>query len=354
LQAQRDASAARFPLNPIFIKEKTAMRVFASIFHLPVFKSYWSTLALFFILALASPSAQAQSLGYEGPTGVFVTPLALVSASPAKGLGQPSVAYHFLAGGPIIGDFSTVSITEGFAKRFEFGYTSEIHAGGATPYFPGTAGIVTAAGVPGSSLFASDLDIVHGKATIVAENAGKTKWVPAIAVGTIFRFNDHDVFNGPANGGAGTNGFSSHNADVYVVATKVVTQFTKKVPWLLSAGVRGTNASLWGLGGNAPDFSARAFGALAFIFTGPNKSTIILGSEVSQQPQRIKNPLGVNFDIPTSEVYAVRFVPSPKHKLNIDAGVLQAANKILALPTTPPGLYVNARSRVAFGISYGF
>jgi len=53
-------------------------------------------------------------------------------------------------------------------------------------------------------------------------------------------------------------------------------------------------------------------------------------------------------------VYAVRFVPSPKHKLNIDAGVLQAANKILWLPTNPPGLYVNARARVAFGISYGF
>jgi|CZKF01.1.fsa_nt_gi hypothetical protein len=330
------------------------MRIFAFIYHSPVFKSRWATFILLFALSFATLAAHAQSLGYEGPTGVFVTPIAFTSASPAKGLGKPSVSYHFLAGGPVIGDFSTVSTTVGFAKRFEFGYTSEIHAGGATQYFPGTAGIVTPAGVPGSSLFASDLDIVHGKATIVAENAGKTKWVPAIAVGTIFRFNDHDVFNGPANGGAGTNGYSSHNADVYVVATKVVTQFTKKVPWLISAGVRGTNASLWGLGGNAPDFSARAFGALAFVFTGPNKSTIILGSEVSQQPQRIKNPLGVNFDIPNSEVYAVRFVPSPKHKLNIDAGVLQAANKILALPTTPPGLYVNARARVAFGISYGF
>jgi hypothetical protein len=342
------------PFQHAFIKEKTTMRVFASSFQLPVSTNLFATLALLAALPFAAAATQAQSLGYEGPTGVFVTPIAYTSASPANGLGKPSVSFHFLAGGPVIGDFSTVSTTVGFAKRVEFGYTSEIHAGGATLYFPGTAGIVTAAGVPGSSLFASDLNIVHAKATIVAENAGKTKWVPAIAVGTIFRFNDHDVFNGPANGGAGTNGYSSHNADVYVVATKVVTQFTRKVPWLLSAGVRGTNASLWGLGGNAPDFTARGFGALAFIFTGPGKSTIILGSEVSQQPQRIKNPLGVNFDIPTSEVYAVRFVPSPKLKLNIDAGVLQAANKILTLPTTPPGLYVNARSRVAFGISYGF
>jgi hypothetical protein len=335
------------------------MRVSASSFASSVFAGFFAALALVFVL---TPAAQAQSLGYEGPTGVFVTPIAYTSASPAKGLGKPSVSYHFLAGGPVIGDFSTVSTTVGFAKRFELGYTSEIHAGGATQYFPGTAagdpgagkGIVTAAGVPASSLFASDLDILHGKATIVPENAGKAKWVPAIAVGAIFRFNDHDVFNGPANGGAGTNGYSSHNADFYVVGTKVIPQIIKKVPVLLSAGLRGTNASLWGLGGNAPDFVARGFGAAALVFTGPGKSTIILGSEISQQPQRIKNPLGVTFDIPTSEVYAVRIVPSPKHKLNIDAGVLQAANRILTLPTTPPGLYVNSRARVAFGISYWF
>jgi hypothetical protein len=329
------------------------MRFFAASQQSPVSKSLLASLALVAIL-ISATAARAQSLGYEGPTGVFVTPLAYTSASPANGLGKPSVSYHYLAGGPVIGDFSTISTTVGLAKRFEFGYTSEIHAGGATKYFPGTAGIVTANGVPGSSLFASDIDIVHGKATIIAENAGKSKWVPAVAVGAIYRFNDHDVFNGPANGGAGTGGYASNNADYYVVATKVVTQISKKVPVLLSAGVRETNAVLWGLGGDAPGYVARGFGALAFVFTGPGKSTIILGSEVSQQPQRIKNPLGVTFDIPTSEVYAVRFVPSPKHKLNIDAGVLQAANKILWLPTNPPGLYVNARARVAFGISYGF
>jgi hypothetical protein len=113
--------------QPDFIKEKIAMRVFASIFHLPVPKSLLAALALLISLPIAAHTAQAQSLGYEGPTGVFVTPLALVSPSPAKGLGQPSVAYHFLAAGPIVGDFSTVSVTEGFAQRFEFGYTHEIH-----------------------------------------------------------------------------------------------------------------------------------------------------------------------------------------------------------------------------------
>jgi hypothetical protein len=139
------------------------------------------------------------------------------------------------------------------------------------------------------------------------------------------------------------------------VATKVVTQIEKKVPILLNAGVRGTNSSLWGLGGNAPDFSARAFGAVAFVFTGPGKSAIILASEAAQQPQTIKTTSASDtssgvFDIPTSIDYALRVVPSPKHKLNIDLGVLQAAGRINANPTVD----LKARARLAFGISYGF
>jgi hypothetical protein len=309
------------------------MRVFASIFHSPVPRSLLAILALLIALPIAAHTAQAQSLGYEGPTGVFVTPIAYTSASPANGLGKPSVSYHFLAGGPVIGDFSTVSVTEGFAKRFEIGYTSEIHAG------PDPDG-----------LWNNDFDILHGKATVLAENSFKTKWVPAVSVGGIFRFNDHDAYDGATAAETGSTAQNQRNGDLYIVATKIVTQ-TKKVPLLLSAGVRGTDASLWGLGGNAPGFSARGFGALALVFTGPNKSTIIVGSEVSQQPQRIKVGQASALDIPTSEVYAVRIVPLPKYKLNIDAGVLHAGGNVSS-PGAP--LNLDARARVAFGISYGF
>lgn len=307
------------------------MRILSSSYS-PLITSRWTKAFLLAALSFAVHSGQAQSLGYEGPTGVFVTPLASTAASPAHGAGHPVIAYHLLAGGPVIGTWNTVSITEGFAKRFEVGYTREDHAAG------NTAGL--------SPLWTDGINIFHGKVNIVPENAGKTKWVPAISVGGIARTNDSNVFNG-ANGQTKTNG------DVYVVATKVVTQFDKKVPVLLNAGVRGTNASLWGLGGNAPDFSARAFGAVAFVFTGPGKSSIILASEAAQQPQKIKttSAAGVSsgvFDIPTSLVYAVRVVPSPKHKLNLDFGVLQAAGKIA------PGVDLKARARVAFGISYGF
>lgn len=279
----------------------------------------------------ATVSAHAQSLGYEGPTGVFVTPLAATSASPATGFGKPSISYHVLAGGPVIGTWNTVSLTEGFAKRFEVGYTRQDHAAGNNTTL--------------SPLWTDGLNIFHGKARIVDENAGKTKWVPGIALGGIVRTNDSNV-------GDGANGQTKNNADIYVVATKIVTQ-TKPVPLVLNVGLRGTNASLWGLGGNAPEFSARAFGALGFVFKGPAKGTIILASEVAQQPQRVKftSSTGVTtsaLDIPISIDYAVRYVPSPKHKINVDAGILQAAGRVA------PGVDLKARARFAFGVSYGF
>ena len=323
------------------------MRVFASIFHSPVFKSRWATLILLLALSFVTRAAQAQSLGYEGPTGVFVTPLASTAASPAKGFGKPVVGYHFLAAGNVVGDYSTVSVTEGFAKRFEFGFTEEIHAG--SNQLP-VDGVVEQ---PNYKL-SQDFSILHGKATVLTNKA-----LGSIAVGGIYRFHDNNVYNGSPEGAFGSalshgapEATSSsalfhqgtRNGDIYLVGTRVFTGI-KKVPILLNAGVRGTDASLWGLGGNAPGFSARGFGALAFIFTLPNKSTLILGSEAAQQPQRIKLGLDQGLDIPTSVVYAARFVPSPKHKLNIDVGVLHAS-------TYKTGISVT--DRAAFGFSYGF
>jgi hypothetical protein len=291
---------------------------------------------LLFAAIFASQKSAAQSLGYEGPTGVFVTPLAYTSASPANGLGKPSVSYHFLAGGNVVGDFSTVSITEGFAKRFEFGYTSEIHAAGSSDLTP---------------LWNGDLSIVHGKADILPENYGKHPWVPAISVGAIGRFSDNYVGDG-TNTGFGNGTQTTRNADFYLVGTKVITQISKKVPVLISGGLRGTDAVLWGLGGNAPNYSAKGFGAAALVFTGPGKSNIIVGAEVSEQPQQvlIRQTITVPtsaIDIPTSTVFAARIVPLPERKLNIDVGVLHAGeggnNPVL-----------NLRYRAAFGLSYAF
>ena len=46
-----------------------------------------------------------QSLNWEGQTGVFVTPLAYTAASSKDGFGKPIVAFHFLNGGKVLGNF---------------------------------------------------------------------------------------------------------------------------------------------------------------------------------------------------------------------------------------------------------
>ena len=46
--------------------------------------------------ALAGGMFQAQNLGLQGETGVFITPLAYTVSSPANGLGLPVLGFHFL------------------------------------------------------------------------------------------------------------------------------------------------------------------------------------------------------------------------------------------------------------------
>jgi hypothetical protein len=51
-------------------------------------------------------------------------------------------------------------------------------------------------------------------------------------------------------------GKGTTNADVYLVASKTIT-YLRGLPILLNGGVRGTNAELWGMAGNATRFQAR-------------------------------------------------------------------------------------------------
>ncbi len=286
-----------------------------------------------------SATANAQALGWEGETGIFVTPLAYTASAEGQKF-HPVVAYHYFNAGSVIGDFHQTSIEMGVGKRFEFGYTREFHNFGGDKTL--------------SPLWQNGFDIFNAKYVVIPENYGKKNWVPAISAGIIARtgvrnVGDYLKWNPKTNNG-------SHNGDVYLVASKVVPvkhagAFGAVV---LNAGVRGTNAELWGMGGNAPDWQARGFGAVAFVFKGPNSSTIIFGSEASQQPH---HPLGftsatdaggVQLNIPTTLTYCARVVPSPKHKLNFDIGIAQVAGNIA------PGVNLKARHQFGAQVSYGF
>lgn len=290
------------------------------------------SVALVFSMVLISgltTSLHAQALGWEGETGVFVTPLAYTASSETQKI-HPVVAYHYFNAGPIIGDFHEVSITVGLGKRLEFGYTHEFHAFGNDQNL--------------SPLWQNGFEIMHGKFNLVSENYKKTKWVPALSVGFMARANDRNVGNFEAQEDA-MNPMSEgkSNGDIYMVASKVV---PTKIPIVLNAGVRGTNAMLWGMGGNVPNWEARAFGAVAVVFKGPAKSQIIFGTEAAQQPHHPLNFPSLN--IPTTLTYCMRVIPSSKFKLNLDFGVAQLAGNVA------PGVDLKARHQIGMQISYGF
>ena len=275
------------------------------------------------LVLVLGASAQAQNIGWEGETGIFVTPLAYTAQSPKTGLGLPLVAYHFLNGGGVLGDFYNISATVGAFSRLEVGYTRALHTEGGDPNF--------------SPLWNNGFNIVHGKLNLVPENAAKMHWIPAISVGFVVRSQVRNV------GGAIQNKDTT-NGDFYFVASKMITQ--TGLPIILSGGVRGTNSELWGMGGNAAEWSARAFGAAGFVVKLPRKASAIFGVELAQQPahpDQLPNAV-----IPTTITYAMRLTPIAESKLNLDFGVAQIAGKIA------PGVDLQARSRIGLQISYGF
>jgi hypothetical protein len=133
------------------------------------------------------------------------------------------------------------------------------------------------------------------------------------------------------------------NGDIYTIANKVVP--IKPFPVVLNAGVRDTNAELWSMGGNAPDWQARALGAVALVLKEPAKSTIIVASEAARQPQHPLDSSKLN--IPTTFTYCARGAPIPKYKLNVDVGVAQIAGNVMT------GVDLKGRRQVGAQVSYG-
>lgn len=272
----------------------------------------------------APQQSVAQALTMDGSSGVFFQPWAyVVPSSPGKFNG-PTLAYHAVTAGPVAGDYFNVSVEEGFGNRLEFGYTRDNHTDGGDPTF--------------SPLFNdAGMNIFNFKAKVIPENYRKRRWIPAVAIGGVLRSNDPYVSQATAQTNA-TNG------DIFGVATKLVV-IDKKLPLLLSGGVRGTNAEVYGYGGNAINWQARAFGALAIPI--PVKRVLVAPTvEIDQEPHHLKYVAYAN--IPTTEVYAVRVSDYPKQKWAIDIGTGHVASSVY------PGIRLKANNALAVAFDYRF
>jgi hypothetical protein len=186
------------------------------------------SVALLVIITATVACAQAT---WEGPTGVFLNPLALDLAK-----GQTAVSIHYLNLEPA-GGLTTYGLAYGAFDNFEVGLTrADLSAGGLT-----------------------SLDILHAKYVWPGQHGA-----PNLALGAILRDTE-------GSGGANTN-------DFYLAATKI---FPAKTPVIASVTVRNTNGLGSGLFGKDTDRSFQ-LGAFLGVQVTPK---LILGAEYYDQPE---------------------------------------------------------------------
>lgn len=295
-------------------------------------KTQFPILLLLALLAgVLSPFAKAQNLTLEGQTGGFITPTGYVlQAHPGHDYSKPAVGYHFINAGSVIGTISTLNVTEGLYNRVEFGYTRTIHTNGSDKLY-------------GPLWYFSGMNILHGKVNVVKEDSFGSKWIPAIGFGGVYRMQDQYVSGAIANK-------SYQNGDIYVAATK--TALNIKPALLINVGFKMTNASIFGIGGNATRFQGRFFGGVGFPLPGPWGLAFVPAAGFTQEPQHVKNLSGA--DIPTTLDYAVRITQRDQEKARfaLDIGVGQVAGRVIT--SSLGNVNLDARHVLGLGASYKF
>ena len=167
----------------------------------------------------------------EGVGGIAFNPLAYPAVTPAKDDGQDLVAkprigawYVNLNSSDI--DWFTVGVADTFFKRLELSYGYESVNLGSNLYTLHQNVGDARNGGKGLSQNVHKSNI-GAKLLLLEENSFGTNFVPALAVGTVFKTTTFDT--GKLGSKVGSSGF-----DAYLVATKLITQLPK--PVLLSVG----------------------------------------------------------------------------------------------------------------------
>ncbi len=299
---------------------------------------------LFFCSLFAAVTPHAQQLTLEGQTGGFLTPTAyVVYTEKGSFFSHPAVGYHFVNSNAVIGDIHTFNFEEGFANRAEIGYTRSVHITGNSAAF--------------SSLWHfAGMNVFNGKVVALKESTGG-EWMPGIGVGGVVRTGDRFV-SGAINQLLTGKLKTYTNGDIYAVATK--SYLKPPLPILANLGLKFTNASIYGIGGQATRFGGRLFGGLGFPLPGPWKTAIVPAAGFTQEPPQIVNlgailyPPPGKAHIPTTLDYALRITQKESPHFAFDIGVGQVAGTIgdtvLPTPGGPVIAPVNLEARHVFGM----
>jgi hypothetical protein len=312
-----------------------------------------SVCGVFAAVTLAGGRINAQNLTLEGQTGGFITPTAyVVYGEKGTFFSHPAVGYHFVNANSVIGDIHTFSIAEGFANRAEVGYTRSVHWTGDSTSF--------------SNLWHyAGMNIFSGK--VVGIKDGQFgPWTPGLAAGFVVRTGDKFVSGALGQEIAASQGINAPaksytNGDVYVTATK--TWLHPPLPFLVNLGWKATNASIYGIGGQATRFGGRIFGGVGIPLPGPFKTAIVPAAGFTQEPPTSVNLgailLGGRAHLPTTLDYAVRVTQREHPHFAFDIGVGQVAGMIgtTAVATGLPPPYppvvlvpVNLQARHVVGV----
>jgi len=272
------------------------------------------------LLSLLTAVAAAQ-LNWEGQTGGLMTPFAYTSSS-SMGISRPQLAVHYLNGGAVLGNDFQISITSGFLKIAEGGFTRTFNVLGSDELAP---------------LFANGFNAAHIKFRVLPENAWHTSFVPALAAGAIVRTQVRRVTEV-------TERENTTATDFFLVGTKTITK--TRVPIVLNLGAKLTNASIFGIAANSPGWEFKPFGGLFLSFKAPQHSRLTLGAEFARQPRQLKEVPGTV--VPTSLSYLARWQPGNDVPLTLELGLMQLGGNLGS------GFDMEARHQVVLGVNYHF
>ncbi len=235
----------------------------------------WGTAAFLLVLCgqgQAGPPLPTHMV--EGYSGIFITPTAYF-ANPAESgefWGRPSVSGTFAAFGEK--DFESFVVTENIKGKYEFGYAVERIGLGDWP-----ADVKAATG-----LHVDNHAVMHNfnqRMMVVKENQGDCQWLPAITLGSHFKWNDScSNINRQLMGTPKMLG-SDHSWgwEFTATATKTFAGLLPK-PLIVSGGLRNGDAIHTGLLGFTGSRETTFEGSLIYFLT----DDLLMAAEYRQKP----------------------------------------------------------------------
>jgi hypothetical protein len=210
----------------------------------------------------------------EGNSGVFITSTAYLANPPEEGkeFGKPSFSTSYVLGREK--DLQSFALTENLWGRLEIGYAYERFGLGDWP-----DDVMTAAGASVDNHLG--LNNLNLRAMVVEEGSGGNAWMPAITIGTHFKWSQGQTKLDEDLGGLlDTLGSDySRGVEFTAVASKTVADWLPR-PVIFSAGVRNSDAIHTGIFGFAGERRTTLEGSVIAFLT----DNMAFAAEYRQKP----------------------------------------------------------------------